>query len=141
LCRICLLCSLLNCDATNLRSLKTSANASTSVTALTVLVDRGKAAVGCGLRAHVSNSSPQNSPGLIRQQLKNPVRPPWVVHESRHPRIINNIESTGSSSRIMHVPLVKSAGLSRSHIASSILPSISSNSGTFRDQRKQKMVK
>lgn len=66
----------------------------------------------------------------MRHELKNPDLPPCVVYESRYPRMMNSMESTGYSSRTSRVPLVYSAGRSRSQIASSIRSSISSNSGT-----------
>ncbi|KAK3002818.1 hypothetical protein RJ639_019196 [Escallonia herrerae] len=60
------------CDATNFRSSATSANASTSEIDFTVRVDDGMMTLGCGSNAHVSNSSPQKSPGPMRHELKNP---------------------------------------------------------------------
>ncbi|KAK2976490.1 hypothetical protein RJ640_009241 [Escallonia rubra] len=71
--------SLRYCDATNFRSSATSANASTSEIDFTVRVEDGMMTLGCGSKAHVSNSSPQKSPGPMRHELKNPVRPPLVV--------------------------------------------------------------
>jgi len=55
------------------------AKASTSEMALTVRVEEGRMKLGPGPRAHVSSSSPQKSPGPMRQELKKPVRPPLVV--------------------------------------------------------------
>nr|GLL43108.1 Os02g0627750 [Ipomoea trifida] len=75
----CLLCSLLNCAATNFKSSATRANASTSETAFTVRVEDGRVTLGRGSSAHVSSSSPQKSPGPMPHELKNPVRPPFVV--------------------------------------------------------------
>ncbi|BAS79871.1 Os02g0627750 [Oryza sativa Japonica Group] len=132
------LCRRRNCDATNRRSSATSANASTSDTARTVRVDSGSDAAGRGSSAHGRSSSPQNSPAPMRHELKNPDLPPCVVYESRYPRMMNSMESTGSSSRTSRVPLVYSAGRSRSQIASSIRSSISSNSGTCNNKHAQR---
>ncbi|KAK3005753.1 hypothetical protein RJ639_015515 [Escallonia herrerae] len=62
------------CDATNFRSSATSANASTSEIDFTVRVEDGMMTLGCGSKAHVSNSSPQKSPGPMRHELKNPMQ-------------------------------------------------------------------
>ncbi|CAA7398843.1 unnamed protein product [Spirodela intermedia] len=70
---------LLSISTASISSSATRAKASTSEMALTVRVDDGRLAVGRGSRAHVRSSSPQKSPGPIRQELKNPVRPPLVV--------------------------------------------------------------
>ncbi|KAG5599055.1 hypothetical protein H5410_030425 [Solanum commersonii] len=72
--------SLRNCAATNFKSSATNVNDSTSETAFTVRVEDGRITLGRRLRAHVSSSSPQKSPGPIRQELKKPVRPPFVDH-------------------------------------------------------------
>lgn len=59
-----MLCRRLNCCATNLRSSAWRAKASTSHRAFTVLVEDGRFRLEEGIKAHVSNSSPQKSPGL-----------------------------------------------------------------------------
>ncbi|KAG9152510.1 hypothetical protein Leryth_016436, partial [Lithospermum erythrorhizon] len=100
------------------------ANASTSEVAFTERVDDGRITLGRGSRAHVSNSSPQKSLGPMLIELKKPVRPPFVVYESRFPRMMNSISFTGSPSRIIQVPSVHREGLRRSQMASSMLSSI-----------------
>ena len=72
----------LNWFGTNSRSSAQSANASTSVRDLTVRVEEGRFRFEEGIKAHVSNSSPQKSPGLRVMELKNPDRPPLVVELS-----------------------------------------------------------
>ena len=58
----------------------------------------------------------------LHQKLKNPDLPPCVVYESRYPRMMNSMESTGSSSRTSRVPLVYSAGRrnAEGHASSSV---------------------
>ncbi|KAK6912108.1 hypothetical protein RJ641_024201 [Dillenia turbinata] len=91
----------LNCPATNLRSSARSANASTSVSDLTVRVDEGRFRLELGINAHVNNSSPQKSPGPRVMELKKPDRPPLVVELSSWPLMMNSISVTGSPSRTM----------------------------------------
>ncbi|CAN6449625.1 unnamed protein product [Victoria cruziana] len=95
-----------------------SAKASTSLSALTVLVEEGRLIVDLGSKAHASSSSPQKSPGLKVMQLKKPVRPPLVVELSSLPRITKSISLTGSPSRTINVPSVLKEETRRSHMAS-----------------------
>ena len=104
--------------AKNLRSSARRANASTSVRDLTVRVEDGRLRLEVGIRAHVSNSSPQKSPGLRVIELKNPDLPPLVVELSSRPLMTNSISFTGSPSRIMYVSLVFKDETRRSHMAS-----------------------
>ncbi|CAN6460210.1 unnamed protein product [Victoria cruziana] len=89
-----------------------NAKASTSLSALTVLVEDG------------SSSSPQKSPGFRVVELKKPVLPPLVVELSSCPRIMNSISVTGSPSRTMYVPSVLKQETRRSHMASNSWSSI-----------------
>ncbi|KAL8167844.1 hypothetical protein V2J09_009343 [Rumex salicifolius] len=82
--------------------IKQDPHASTSTRALTVLVEEGRADLGSNAQA--SNSSPQKSPGPNMIELKNPVRPPFVVELSSFPLMMKSISVTGSSSRTMKVP-------------------------------------
>ncbi|KAK2970898.1 hypothetical protein RJ640_005255 [Escallonia rubra] len=106
------------------------ANASTSVSDLTVRVDNGRFKFEVGIKAHVSNSSPQKSPGLSVMELKNPDLPPLVVELSSWPLITNSISFTGSPSRTMYVSLVLKDETRRSHIASRSWSSICEKKGT-----------
>ncbi|KAF3782622.1 hypothetical protein EJ110_NYTH33802 [Nymphaea thermarum] len=95
-----------------------NAKASTSLSALTVLVEDGRLPVDLGSKAHESSSSPQKSPGFKAVELKKPVLPPLVVELSSCPRIMNSISVTGSPSRTMYVPSVLKLETRRSHMAS-----------------------
>uniref|UniRef100_A0A3Q7F9S9 Uncharacterized protein n=1 Tax=Solanum lycopersicum TaxID=4081 RepID=A0A3Q7F9S9_SOLLC len=111
------------------RSSARSANASTSVSVLTVRVEAGNC-VELGSKAQVSNSSPQKSLGPRVIELKNPDLPPFVVELSSCPLMIKSISLTGSSSRTTYVPIMLRVDTRRSHIASSNWSSICSKNGT-----------
>ncbi|KAK3033575.1 hypothetical protein RJ639_032423 [Escallonia herrerae] len=83
------------------------AKASTSESARTLLVEEGRFRVEFGIKAHVSNSSPQKSPGPRVMELKNPDLPPLVVELSSCPLIINSISSVGSPSRTIKATFTK----------------------------------
>lgn len=84
-----------------------------------------------GIKAHVSNSSPQKSPGLRVMELKNPVLPPSVVELSTCPLMMKSISLTGSPSRTMYVSFVFNDDTRRSHIASRSWSSIWPKNGTW----------
>ena len=67
---------------TDFKSSARSAKASTSSMARTVRVEEGRLNAGAGMRAHVTSSSPQKSPGRRVMELKKPERPPLVVELS-----------------------------------------------------------
>lgn len=86
MCCRCLECIILIVLATNLRSSACTENPSNSVIVLTVLVDDGYLSPELGSNAHVSNSSPQKSPGFKMIELKKSTLPPSVEQLSKCPR-------------------------------------------------------
>ena len=106
--------------------------------AFTVRVEEGRVALDLGIKAQVSSSSPQKSPGLRVMELKNPDLPPLVVELSNCPLMTNSISFTGSPSRTMQVPSVLNDDTRRSHMASGNWSSICEKNRTRRTRARDK---